>query len=388
MDRSRLALGTRAAHAGIGTSTSAVGPHTFPIFQTSNFTYPDAATADRAAAGETYLYSRHGNPTVEAFESALADLEGADGAVAFGSGMAALAAALFTLPPGRLLLSEGLYGGTAELLRTGAGRHGFTVDLVPAWDTQAVARALTPDTRGLVVETLSNPLLRVCDLPALASLCQGVGAALVVDSSAATPVLCRPLAHGASLVVHSATKFLGGHGDLLGGVVLGRAETLAPLRAHRILHGAVLEPFSAWLALRGLRTLPVRLERQCETAARLASILVGLPGVRAVHHPSLPAHPDHARARALLAAGGALVSFELADLSAARAFYDRVRLIGRAASFGEVSSLLTHPATFSHKALPPAERARQGIADGLLRLSVGLEDVQDLERDVRQALQG
>ncbi len=368
--------------------------HNLPLHQTTNFSYPDAAVADQAAAGQAYLYGRHANPTVEALERAVADLEAAEAGLAFASGMAALAAALLadgddlrTAPGGEILLSEGLYGGTTELLRTYGPRQGLTTRLVPAWDTEAVRAAFTPRTRAIVVETLSNPLLRVPDLPALGALAAERRVALVVDSTSTSPVLCRPLEHGARLVVHSATKYIGGHGDLLGGLVLGSDEALAPLRRHRTLTGAVMDPFSAWLAVRGLRTLPLRIARQCENAAQLARALRQLPGVRAVHHPALPEHPDHLRAGALLAAPGALVTFELADGPAARRLYDRVRVIGRAASFGEVSSLLTHPATFSHRGLSPDERARAGITDGLLRLSVGIEDVADLEADLRQALE-
>lgn len=383
-------LHTRAAHAG-GDST-AIGSdgtraHVHPIYQTSSFGYPDGAAADRAAASGHLFYTRNGNPTSDALARAVADLEDAPEGLAFASGMAAIASTLFAhAAGGEVLASEGLYGGSVELLRDLGPRHGVTTRFVPAWDTGAVARAIGPKTKALLCETITNPLLRVADLPALGALARRRRIALVVDSTFATPCLVRPMAHGATIVIHSVTKYVGGHGDLMGGVAVGRAEALAPVGRYRLLLGGIIDPFCAFLALRGLRTMPLRVERQCANAAALADRLPDLPGVLRVHYPGRADHPDHERARRLLAAPGAMVSFELANGSAARRFYDRVRIIERAASLGEVASLLTHPASFSHKGLPPEERARLGITDGLLRISVGIEDVGDLEGDVRQAL--
>jgi methionine-gamma-lyase len=285
-----------------------------------------------------------------------------------------------------VLVSESVYGGSTELLRDLGPRHGITPRFVPGWDTAAVSAAVTPKTRALLVETISNPMLRVPDLPALGALARERGVALVVDSTFATPVLARPLTHGATAVVHSVSKYIGGHGDLIGGVVAGAKPVMERVARYRKLVGAVMDPFTAWLAVRGMRTLPLRVERQCATAARLADAIAGLPGVRRVIYPGRPDHPDHARARALLPAMGAIVTMELADGAAARRFFDRVRVIARAASLGEVASLLTHPASFSHKALSAEERKQTGISDGLLRISVGLEDPEDIEEDVRQAL--
>ncbi|HEY0705389.1 MAG TPA: aminotransferase class I/II-fold pyridoxal phosphate-dependent enzyme [Polyangia bacterium] len=365
-------------------------PHAVPLFQLTNFSYPDARAADEAAAGRGFLYARHGNPTVAALEAAMTDLEGAEAALAFGSGMAALAGALEAFAgDGELLASEGIYGGSTELLSELARRHGATARFVPAWDVGQVAATLRPNTRMLLVETMSNPLLRITDLPALARLCRARDVALVVDATTTSPVGCRPIAHGATLVVHSLSKYVGGHGDIIGGMVAGDAKSMVRVRRQRTVAGGVLDPFAAWLALRGLRTLPVRYQRQCETAAKLARVLARHPAVRAVHYPTLPGHPDRQLARRLLSGGdapSALVSFALKNGTAARRFYDRVRLVARAASFGETTSLLTHPATFSHKGLSPSERARLGIDDSLLRLSVGLEDVSDLADDIKQAL--
>lgn len=395
-----LRLATRAvragepAAAGRAPTPGALGPHgerahVPPIYQTSNFDYPTAADADAAAAGAAHLYSRHGNPTVEALERALADLDGGERAVAFGSGMAAIAASVFGLARGgELVVSEGIYGGSTALVSALAPMAGITARFVPAWETAAVASAIGPSTRAVLVETLTNPLLRVTDLAALARLTRDRGVSLIVDSTFTTPALVRPLEHGATVVVHSLSKYVGGHADLLGGVVIGAAEALAPVVQQRVLTGGVLDPFAAWLALRGLRTLALRLERQVANAARLADVLAALPSVRRVWYPGRADHPDHALARTLLAAPGAMVSFELADGAAARRCYDRVRVIGRAASLGDVTSLLTHPASFSHKDVPAPERARLGISEGLLRLSVGIEDVADLEADLSEALSG
>ncbi len=374
--------------------------HALPIFQTSNFSYPDAAAADSAASGGAYLYSRHGNPTNEAFEQAIANLEGAEAGLSFASGQAAVATAIFALARadsdgpgggaaiGEVLASDGIYGGSTELVRDLLPAHGSAARFVAGWDTDAVAAAVGSATRALLVETISNPLLRLADLPALGAMARNRGFALIVDSTFATPCLCRPLEHGATAVVHSVSKYIGGHGDLLGGIVVGSAATIARVRRYRTLFGGIMDPFCAWLAARGTRTLALRVERQCATAARLADVMATLPGVQRVHYPTRADHPDQMRARALLAAGagGAIVSFDLGGGAAARRFYDRVRLIVRAASLGEVTSLLTHPASFSHKGLSPDERARHGISDGLLRLSVGIEAPEDLEDDIRQAL--
>jgi cystathionine beta-lyase/cystathionine gamma-synthase len=389
-------LATRAVH--VAREGSPLGPHgerpaTAALYQTANFVYPDAEGAARAAVGEAYIYSRHGNPTVDGFARAVAELEGAEAGLAFASGMAAVATAILALagdgpgdPAGEVLASEGIYGGTTELLTGLAPRFGVKARFGPAWDLAAFEAAIGPRTKVVLVETLSNPLLRVPDLRALGALARARGLAFVVDSTFTTPCLVRPLALGADVVVHSISKYISGHGDVIGGVAVGRSQALAPLYAMRTSLGGNMDPFAAWLALRGLRTLPLRLARQCESAAVLAAVLEGLPGVRRVHHPSRPHHPDHAVARAQLAAAGAMITLQLADGAAARRFYDRVRVFTRAASLGEVASLVTHPASFSHGGLPPEERARLGIDEGLVRLSIGIEDVADLEADLRQAL--
>lgn len=384
-------LATRAVH--VAREGAPLGPNgeragTAPLHQTANFVYEDAGGAAQAAAGAAFIYSRHGNPTTDGFARAVADLEGAESGLAFASGMAAVSTAVLALAAGgEVLASEGIYGGSTELLTDLGPRFGVGARFAPAWDVRAVEAAMRPATKVLLVETLSNPLLRIPDLRALAALAHARGAKLVVDSTFTSPVLVRPLEHGVNVVVHSASKYLSGHGDVIGGVAVGARDALEPVKRVRTLLGGTMDPFAAWLALRGLRTLPLRIERQCATAARLAAALAKLPAVKAVHYPGLPSHPDHARAAATLAAPGAMISLQLADGAAARRFYDRVRVFTRAASLGEVVSLVTHPATFSHGGLPPEERARLGIDEGLVRLSVGVEDAGDLENDLRQALE-
>jgi len=363
--------------------------HAPPLFQSANFVYPDADAADTAAAGGAYLYSRHGNPTTDGLAAAVADLEEAEAGLTFSSGMAAVAAALFSAGTGgEVLASEGLYGGSIELLATMGPRHGIRTRFIPTWDPDAVEKAIGPETRVLLVETISNPLLRVADLEGLSAVARRHELTLLVDATFSSPALSRPLSRGATLVVHSISKYIGGHGDLVGGVAAGSRAAIEKLRPYLVLLGGTMDPFCAWLALRGLRTLPLRMQRAAATAGRLADFLAGHRAVKRVHYPGRADHPDHVLATRVLDAPGAMISFEVADGAAARRFYDRCRFFVRAASLGEVSSLITHPASFSHRAVPAAERARVGIGDGLLRLSVGIEDAEDLEADLAHALEG
>ncbi len=394
---STLAVSAGAQQRGQGAGSqlrhNTLGPHgerahVAPLHLSSNFEYDSAQAADAAAEGAAFLYSRHANPTVEDFERAVAELEGAEGACAFSSGMGALSATVLGLAGGgAVVMSDGIYGGTTELATTLGPSLGLHASFVPAWDTHAVQQALRARPKVLLLETISNPLLRIADLPQLAALCAEAGTALVVDATFASPYLNQPLSHGATAVVHSASKYISGHGDVIAGVVAAAPDVLAPIREHRKLLGSNLGPFEAFLALRGLRTLPLRMQRQCENALALAQHLAAHPKVKAVHHPGLPSHPDHERAQRLLAKPGAMVTFELASLKAARSFYDRIEVIRRAASLGSVASLVTHPVSFSHKGVAEPVRLAAGITDGLLRVSVGIEDIADLLADVDQALE-
>ena len=363
-------------------------PHILPLVQSATFDYPDAAAADLAARGQAYIYSRAGNPTIEAFARVIADLEGAGQGLAFASGMAAVTAALLSRVRAgdRILAAEGLYGTTQELLTGFLPRFGVETDFVDACDPAAVERALRPTTRALYVETITNPLVRVPDLPRLAAIARSRDAAFIVDNTFATPLLAQPLAHGATLVLHSASKYLSGHGDLIGGVVCGADGDMARVFEVLKIVGGMMDPFAAWLALRGVRTLALRVERQVASAQLIAATLAEAPGIKRVAYPGLRSHPDHEVAQRVLRAPGAMLSFDVGSLAAARRIYDRARLVRRAASLGEIDSLFTHPVSFSHRGVAQAERERTGITDGLLRLSVGIEEPTDLLDDLLQAL--
>ncbi|HEX8951275.1 MAG TPA: aminotransferase class I/II-fold pyridoxal phosphate-dependent enzyme, partial [Polyangia bacterium] len=382
---------TLCAHAGEHAPGIPAGikPHAPPIYQSSGFEYPSHAEAEAAGRGEVYIYSRDANPTEDRLAHAIAELELTEDACIFSSGMGAIAAAILAYvgAGGHVVSIEGLYGVTHAFLTEHLPRFGATCTLVGAATAEAIDAAITPSTRVVHLESITNPLLRVADVDGIAAVCRARGVPLVVDATFATPLLQRPIERGAVLSVHSGTKYLSGHGDVLLGVVSGPKSEIAKVRKLRKLTGGNADPFAAWLALRGLRTLSLRVERQVASALAVARALEHMDGVERVHHPSLPSHPDHEVAARVLEGGGAMVSFEVAGgLAGARRCYDRLLLVARAASLGDVTSLMTHPATFSHNRLSDIERRRFGITDGLLRLSVGIEDAGDLIDDLRQAL--
>jgi methionine-gamma-lyase len=382
---------TLCAHAGEHAPGIPPGikPHAPPIYQSSGFEYPSHVEAEAAGRGEVYIYSRDGNPTEDRLGHAIAELEMTEDACIFSSGMGAISAALLAYvgTGGHVVSIEGLYGVTHAFLVDHLPRFGASSTLVANPTAETIDAAIKPETRVVHLESITNPLLRVCDLDGIAAVCRARGVPLVVDATFATPLLQRPIERGAILSVHSATKYISGHGDLLLGVVSGPKSEVAKVRKLRKLTGGNADPFGAWLALRGLRTMSLRVERQVATALTVAHALEQIACVERVHHPSLPSHPDYEIAQRVLEGGGAMVSFEVAGgLTAARRCYDRLRLVARAASLGDVTSLMTHPATFSHNKLSDIERRRFGITDGLLRLSVGIEDAGDLVDDLRQAL--
>lgn len=396
-------LYTLAVHAGEHTLTHAAvdpaGPGfraiATPIYHSVGYTYEAAEALDAALSGASALpvYARYGNPTVAALEAAVAALEAAESGLAYGSGMAAIHAALLAAGAragAAVVAAQDIYGATYALLDRLLAPQGVTVRFVDVADLDAVAAALAAaPTAALLVETVSNPLLKVADLSRLAELAHAAGAALIVDNTFATPILCRPLALGADYVVHSATKYLGGHGDVLGGVVVTRAARQPALLELNKLLGANLGPQEAWLIHRGLKTLPLRVARQCANAARIAAWLLEQPRVAQVNYPGLPAHPQHALAGRLLGgAFGAMISFDLRDAGRAEVFrfMEALRLVQPATTLGDVYSLVLYPAMSSHRALAPEVRRRIGIGDGLVRLSVGIEDPEDIIADLAQAL--
>ena len=389
-------LSTRAIHAGERRPPGDYIPVSTPIYSSAAFVYEKLETIDQIFAGERpgYTYSRHDNPTTACLEEAVASLEEADFAVAFASGMAALHMAILATearPGTRVLAARDLYGVTYKLLSDVWGAAGADVRFVDTLDRAALDRELK-DFRPavLLVETISNPLLRVCDLEAICAEAHACGSKVIVDSTFATPLLVRPLALGADLVVHSATKYLGGHGDLTGGVVAAREEFRQPIKHFSRLLGPILSPFEAWLTRRGMKTLPLRMERHCANAARVAVWLEEHPRVARVHYPGLDSHPDHALAGRLFPPGmhGGVVSFEIrgAGREEVFRFVNALGLCLKATTLGDVHSLILYPAVSSHRDLSPKMRERLGIGDNLVRLSVGLEDVEDILEDLDQAL--
>jgi methionine-gamma-lyase len=382
---------TLCAHAGEHAPGIPAGikTHGPPIYQTSGFEYPSHVEAEAAGRGEVYIYSRDANPTEDRLAHAVAELEMTEDACIFSSGMGAISAALLSYvgAGGHVVAIEGLYGVSHAFITEHLPRFGASFTLATAATPSAIDAAIRPETRVVHLESITNPTLRVADIDGIAAVCRARGVPLVVDATFATPLLQRPIERGAILSVHSGTKYLSGHGDVLLGVVSGPKSEIQKVRKLRKLTGGNADPFAAWLALRGLRTLSLRVERQVASALAVARALEHVAAVERVYHPSLPSHPDHEIASRVLDGGGAMVSFEVAGgLGGARRCYDRLQLVARAASLGDVTSLMTHPATFSHNRLSDIERRRFGISDGLLRLSVGIEDAGDIVDDLRQAL--
>lgn len=353
----------------------------------------DAGALDAALDGKDYVYSRNSAQNAALLEQAIAALEGAQDAAVFASGMAALRAVVELERPRRgervVVPSDG-YGVTRLLFKTLADTHGFELSPLKLSDPSAPERIRALKPKLVLAESITNPLLSVPDLPALAAACQAVGAALAVDATFTSPALQQPLALGADYAIHSTTKWLNGHSDALGGAVAGSKERVAALKRARLVEGAVIGPFEAWLTLRGLRTLPVRMKAHCEHAAHVAARLAGSSSLARVHYPGLPGHPDHAVARRVLRGGfGGLVAFEIkgADRQRAFAFLESVRLSRAAPSLGDVATLVMHAASASARRMTPAERAEAGIEESLIRVSVGLEDPDDIADDLLQAVE-
>jgi cystathionine beta-lyase/cystathionine gamma-synthase len=371
---------------------SASRPLTPPIYQTNVYVFEDMDTVESEWEYKKpgFVYGRYGTANHAMLEDLVAALEGAEAAVASASGMGATTALLlgFFSAGDHMVAARDLYGSTAAFLADEGRRLGVQTDFVDATDAAAILAALRPQTRAVFVEALSNPLLRLVDLPAVAPELARRGIDLIVDASMASPAVFRPLEHGATVVMHSLTKFISGHGDVTGGLVAGRADAMARVRTAMIRAGTNLGPFDAWLATRGARTLAVRMERQCTSALVLARRLERLSGVSRVYYPGLPTHPQHAVAcRLMPRLQGAMVSFDLAGgAPALEQFMARTRLLEFAPSFGDVATTWTYPARTSHRRVSDEEKAVMGIGPGLVRVSVGLEDPSELIADVEAAL--
>ncbi|HEY8431578.1 MAG TPA: aminotransferase class I/II-fold pyridoxal phosphate-dependent enzyme [Sandaracinaceae bacterium] len=382
---------TLAVHAG--EEAGADGALDPPIVLANAFAFASARDAAERFAGtrDGMIYTRWRNPSVEALERKIAALEGAERCVALASGMAAVHASIaaFVSAGDHVIAPRGLYAETARVLRGHFARFGVETTFVDTTDLASIESALRPSTRVVYVETPANPTLAVTDIEGAARIARAAGAVLIVDSTFATPYHQRPLEHGSDLVLHSATKALGGHGDAIGGVVAGRAELVERVREEGVRScGGALSPLSAMLIARGVRTLALRMERASASALELSRRLSSHPRVERVSYPGLASHPGHTIAARQMRRGfGALVAFEVRGGAAGGArVYDAVDLIARAVSLGDVRSLLTHPASTTHASLSPEQRREAGIGEGLMRLSVGIEDVEDLWRDLDRAL--
>ena len=384
---------TRAIHHGYD-PLDHQGALSAPLYLTSTFAFPDAAEGGRRFAGESqgYIYGRLGNPTVGLLEGRLASLEGGEAALATASGMGAITTAIWTLlkPGDEILTDMTLYGCTFAFFRHGLAQFGITVRHADLTDLAAVEAGFTAATRLVYFETPANPNMRLVDIQAVSDLAHARGALVMVDNTYCTPLLQRPLSLGADLVVHSATKYLGGHGDLLAGAVVGGQELIDRMRYFGLkdMTGAVLSPFDAFLVLRGLKTLEVRMERHCRSAMTIAQLLEAHPAVARVHYPGLASAPQHDLARRQMAGGfGGMIAFELdGGFDAGIRFMDALKLVTIAVSLGDAETLVQHPASMTHSPYTPEERAAHGITEGLVRLSIGLESVEDIEADIGEAL--
>ncbi|MCH8254702.1 MAG: cystathionine gamma-synthase [Gemmatimonadetes bacterium] len=382
-DDLRFDIATRAVHAGQEPDPS-TGAIMTPIFQTSTY------VQQKLGEHKGFEYARTRNPTRDALERNLASLEGAQHGFAFSSGMAATEAVLKLLSSGDHVVSgENLYGGSHRLMVQVLERFGMSFTFVDERDPKNFERAITSATKMIYVETPTNPMMRLVDLRAVAELAAARDLLVVVDNTFATPIFQRPLEHGADIVVHSTTKFLNGHSDMVGGAVLTSLDDVAERLAFlQNAAGAVPGPFDCWLTLRGTKTLALRMKRHDESGRRLAQWLVENPRVRRVYYPGLPDHPQHELACKQMQGFGGMISFDMGSFDAARAVAEGTRLFALAESLGGVESLIGHPATMTHASVPASLRESMGLSLGLVRISVGIENADDLLADLEQAMEG
>ena len=369
------------------------GALTPPLHLTSTFAFETAEAGGELFAGERvgHIYSRISNPTLDLLERRIADLEGAEAGLALSSGMGAITATLWTLlsPGDEVIVDKTLYGCTFAFMRHGLAKWGVTITHVDMTDAENLRGAISSKTRVVYFETPANPNMRLVDIRAVAAIAHEAGAQVLVDNTYATPYLTRPVELGADIVLHSATKYLGGHGDLVAGLVVGRQQQIDEIRmvGMKDMTGAIMAPFNAMLILRGLKTLALRMERHCTSATIVADWLEAHPEIGTVYFPGLESFPQHNLALRQMTKPGAMIAFELkGGMQAGKDMMNRLQLIGRAVSLGDAESLIQHPASMTHSTYTAQERAEHGISDGLIRLSVGLEDVSDILADLEQSL--
>lgn len=389
----RYGFSTRAIHHGYDPQAHQ-GALIPPVYQTSTYAFPTAEHGAACFAGEAdgHFYSRISNPTLAVLEQRMASLEGGEAALALASGMGAITSTLWTLlrPGDELIVGLTVYGCTFAFMHHGIGQFGVTVRHVDLDDPVALAAALTPRTRMIFFETPANPTMRLVDIARVVEVARRQEVLVVVDNTYCTPYLQRPLELGVDLVVHSATKYLSGHGDITAGLVVGRADLVGRIRLEGLkdMTGAVMSPHDASLLMRGIKTLALRMDRHCSNALAVARRLEQAPQVEQVRYPGLDSFAQHALAQRQMRLPGGMIAFELkGGVAAGRRFMNALRLFSRAVSLGDAESLAQHPASMTHSAYSPQERLQHGISEGLVRLSVGLEEVDDLLADVEQALQ-
>ena len=376
-----MGFSTDAIHAG-QEPDPATGAITVPIYQTSTF------VQEELGKHKGYEYARTGNPTRAALERNLAALESGSFGFAFASGMAAINAVMTLFKAGdHILAGQNLYGGTFRLFERVLRDFGLTFSYVDTRQLDEIEKAVQPTTRLLVIETPTNPVMEITDIAAVAKLAHARQILLAVDNTFMSPYLQRPLEFEADFVIHSTTKYLNGHSDGVGGAVILKDTALAErLKFIQNAAGAILGPMDSWLVLRGVKTLAVRMERHCQNGMAIAQFLAGHPKVKSVHYPGLPSHPQHELARKQMSGFGGMLAFETGSLENAKKLLKAVRLCALAESLGGVETLISHPASMTHASVPPEDRRRIGITDGLVRISVGIEDVEDLIADLEQAL--
>jgi cystathionine beta-lyase/cystathionine gamma-synthase len=391
-----MKIESKAVHIGDRKKPGDSVPSSTPIYTATTFFYDSTDQLDKVFGEEVegFSYSRYGNPTNGALEELLTELEGGAGTLACASGMTALHVAVTTALMDRrksVLAANAIYGATVRMLMQVLEPFGVEARFVDICDLDAVRKAVDEHKPGcILMETVSNPLLRVGQIDKIAEIAREVGAAFIVDNTFATPMLLRPIDLGAHMTVHSLTKYLSGHGDVLGGSITADAEHLPMIRGMGKIYGPVLGPFESYLTMRGIKTFPLRMERQCRNACRLASWLASHPKVERVNYPGDPKHPDAETVARLLPKDlyGAMVSFELKDAGKPEVFacMDRMKMIVRGTSLGDVHTLALYPAISSHRDIPPKQRERLGIRDSLLRMSVGIEAIDDIIADLEQAI--
>jgi cystathionine beta-lyase/cystathionine gamma-synthase len=376
-----MKFSTKAIHAGQQPDPLS-GAVMTPVYLTSTYVQQELGK------NKGWEYSRVSNPTRDALEQNIAALESGRHGMAFGSGMAAIDAVFRLLKPGdHVIVSHNVYGGTYRIGKMVLEEYGLRFDFLDTTNLELISRSIKKETKMIFIETPTNPTMEITDLSAIAKVAQKAHVISVCDNTFATPYLQRPIEHGIDVVVHSLTKYLNGHSDMLGGMVVTDNSTFAErLRFLQKSTGGILSPFDSWLCLRGTKTLPVRMERHGTSAMEVALWLAKHKSVTAVYYPGLPSHPQHALAKTQMRNFGGMVSFDLGSLEAASNFLKKVKLCALAESLGGVETLISHPATMTHASVPPQQRKKTGVTDGLVRISVGLEDIEDIIADLEQAL--